>query len=63
VSIYKEAYVTLFNQVSISIKEIDSVIENVSDSEVKDKLYQVYEILVKAQQKTEEIIVESDEEI
>jgi hypothetical protein len=63
VSIYKEAYVTLFNQVSISIKEIDSVIENVSDSEVKDKLYQVYEILTRAQQKTEEIIVESDEEI
>ncbi len=62
-SIYKEAYVTLFNQVSISIKEIDSVIEDVSDSEVKEKLYQVYEILTRAQQKTEEIIVESDEEI
>ncbi len=62
-NIYKEAYVTLFNQVSISIKEIDSVIENVSDSEVKEKLYRVYEILTRAQQKTEEIIVESDEEI
>lgn len=62
-NIYKEAYVTLFNQVSVSIKEIDSAIENVSDSEVKEKLYQVYEILTRAQQKTEEIIVESDEEI
>ena len=62
-SIYKEAYVTLFNQVSVSVKEIDSAIENVSDSEVKEKLYQVYEILTRAQQKTEEIIVESDEEI
>lgn len=62
-NIYKEAYVTLFNQVSVSIKEIDSAIENMSDGEVKEKLYQVYRILTRAQQKTEEIIVESDEEI